>query len=143
MTDYWTREVSYVSMAPKVGWFITGDTSVVAYSGVRCYTSDMTDEVVVMLATTKQGWGMALETVATAGKAVSVLLFGIIKVTLGGTGTRDLALAFDSAGLLVVLADQAVNESAANSYTIYYGAKVARALRSGTTGDKILVLFNP
>jgi len=143
LTDYWPQEEGVISTEPKVGFFVAGDTSVVAYKGVRCYTSDTAGQITVMLATTRQGWGVALKTVGTAGDPVPVLLRGIVKIIAAGTIVRDLAVTFDAAGEVTPLADQAVNEAGSSTYTIYYSAKVGRALHSGSDNDEAVVLFNP
>ncbi len=142
--DYWPQKDGVISLNPVVGFFMTGDTSVVNGLGVQCYTSDTAGQVTIMLATAKQGWGIALATQATAGKTVPVCTRGFVKAIAGGTYTRNLAVAFDSAGKVVALADQAVNESGSSTYTIYYSAKIGRAMRSGTqSGDEILIYLNP
>ena len=143
-TDYWPQEEGEIGgVCIKIGFATAGAaSSVVAYKGVRCYTADTAGELKVMLATTRQGWGIALKTVATAGDPVPILVFGVVKAFAGAACTRDLACTFDSAGRLVLLSDQAVNESGSSSYTVYYSAKVARALRSVTTAnDEFIVLF--
>ena len=144
-TDYWPQEEYAINTEPKIGFGIAGDTSCVAGYGVRCYTSDTSGQLTVMLATTRQGWGIALETVGTAGLAVPIVIRGLVKAVAGGACTRDLAVAFDASGKVVALADQAVNESGScTAITIYYSAKIGRALRSvSSDGDELLIYLNP
>jgi hypothetical protein len=142
--DKWPQEEYEISLEPRIGFAVAGDTSCVAGLGVRCYTTDTNGQLTVMLATTRQGWGIALATVATAGLTFPIVLRGLVKVLAGGTYTRDLAVAFDSSGYVVALADQACNEAGSATYTVYYSAKIGRALMTGTqSGDEILIYLNP
>ena len=144
MTDYWSQKSAEGVLAtePVIGWAYAGDTSVAAWKGVRSYTTSAANKLLVMLATTRAGWGIALKTVGTAGLAVPVFLRGIIKLKSAGS-TMDKAQYFDSSGELLDLADQACNESGSDTYTIYFSAKVARALQTLSDNDYGLYYFNP
>jgi len=101
MADYWSEEESYVCTDPVVAFGESGDTSVVAYYGVKSYSTDTDGKLMVMLASANAGWGVALETRAIANKPVSILVRGIIKMVAGATSTtRNYAQSFGSAGLL-------------------------------------------
>ncbi len=142
MTDYWGTPNKVISIAPLIEFGLSGSTDIVAYKGVRSYSTDTTGQLVVQLATTRTGWGIALETVATAGLPVSILLRGLIVLVSAGS-TRNKAQYFDSAGEPIDLSDQAINEAGSATCTIYYSAKVAIALQTIADNSEGLYYFCP
>lgn len=134
MTDYWSEEEGVISTAPIINWAESGDTSCVAYYGVKSYTSDTANKLMVMLASQNAGWGVALKTQGTANEPVPVLFRGLIKMVVGtGDSTRDYAQSFGSAGLLA--------DMTASYTTGPQAQKVAWALQSGSAADEILYYF--
>jgi len=146
MTDYWSSEYGLIVDKPTIQFAIAGDTSVVAYTGVKSYGTDTDSQLVVCIATKNAGWGVSLKTVATTGDPCSILVRGIVKMTVGystmsgagtpgGGSTRNYAQSFGSAGLL---ADMGA------SYTPGPTAfKCAVALQGGgsNAGDSIIYLI--
>ena len=88
--------------------------------------------------------GGAAETIDATGKAsgeltCSVALFGRMTVVADGTikAGRAVMVSGATAGEVIQMDDQAVNEGGAATYTVYYNAKVGIALEAGTDGNNI------
>ena len=84
--------------------------------------------------------GIAVKTVASAEQC-PVLIYGRVKVKAGGAITRGKAVyGADSSKRVLALADQAVNEAGAGSYTVYYNRKLGTALETTTAADDLLFI---
>ena len=133
MADYYPIKEGLISVEPIIGFAESGNTTVVNLYGVRSWTSDVPNKLMVYLAGKNSGWGIALETQATANKPVSVLLRGIVKLMAGASGTtRNYQQTFGSAGLL----------GDATAMTVHSGP-VGWGLQSIAAGSEGLYLFNP
>jgi len=134
MVDYYPSEEYVVSIKPVVNFAETGDTSCVAGYGVKSAGTDVSDKLMVILASKNTGWGIALKTVATANQSIPVLHHGITKLIVGADGsTRNKYQTFGSAGLL--------GDRSANTVNTMPNSTVA--LQSGSSADEILFLFGP
>jgi hypothetical protein len=75
------------------------------------------------------------------GEACPVLTRGRVKVKAGAAITRGKAVyAGDASKLVLMLDDQAVDESGAASYSIYYNRKFATALNSALGADDLIFI---
>lgn len=83
--------------------------------------------------------GVAMKSAAGAGEYIPVCVFGIVKMEAGGTVTAGNAVASNSEGLPVDVADQSVDEGGTGKYTIYYNHVAGIALQSGVDGDYVLI----
>ena len=102
----------------------------------------LSDDMKVSPATSAQDCiGIALKSV-NAGEQCPVCVRGIVKVEAGGAIARGKAVyAGDSAGRVLELTDQPVDEGGTATYTIYYNRKLGTALQTfSAAGDKGLIL---
>ncbi len=84
--------------------------------------------------------GVAVKNAATAEQC-PVLIHGKVKVKAGGAITRGKAVyGADSSKRVLMLADQAVNEAGAASYSVYYNRKLGTALETTTAADDLLFI---
>ena len=85
--------------------------------------------------------GIAVKT-AAQGAQCPVLTRGRVKVKAGGVITRGKAVyGADSSKRILMLADQAVNESGSTSYSIYYNRKLGTALETTSAADDLLFII--
>jgi hypothetical protein len=99
------------------------------------------DNKVSPAASSQECIGISVRTVAL-GKMCPVLMRGRVKVKAGGAITRGKAvMGGDSSRRIIMLADQAVNESGGASYLIYYNRKLGTALETTTTADDLLFIY--
>ena len=82
--------------------------------------------------------GIPVESIADT-KPCPVLVRGRIKVTAGGAITRGAAVyGSDADGKVLALADQAVDEGGAATYSIYYNRKLGYALQTADAEDDLI-----
>ncbi len=133
-TDYYPSEEYVICQEPIISFCETGDTSCVAGYGVKSAGTDVSNKIMVILASKNTGWGIALKTVATANQPINVLTRGVVKLLVGVDGsTRNTPQTFGTAGLLGNRSANTVNTCPISTI----------ALQSGTSGDEILYLFGP
>jgi hypothetical protein len=78
---------------------------------------------------------------AALGAMCSVLIKGRVKVKAGAAITRGKAVyGADASKRILVLADQAVNEGGAATYTVYYNRKLGTALETTSAADDLLFI---
>ena len=137
-------------MADKTGktWMAVGETDdplavIESYEadaditkGLPVYLS--ADGKVTSAAAAQNCIGVPTKTVADT-KQCSVLVKGRVKVTAGGAIARGVAVyGSDADGKVLALADQAVNEGGAATYTIYYNRKLGYALQTADAEDDLI-----
>ena len=84
--------------------------------------------------------GIAVKGVAV-GERCPVLVSGRVKVKAGGAITRGKAVyGADASKRLLMLSDQAVNESGTSSYTVYYNRRLGTALETTSAADDLLFI---
>lgn len=84
--------------------------------------------------------GIAVED-AALGEMCSVLTKGRVKVKAGAAIARGKAVyGADASKRVLVLADQAVNEGGAATYTVYYNRKLGTALETTSAADDLLFI---
>jgi hypothetical protein len=139
-------------MADKTGktWLSVGDTDD-ADPLVESYTADgavtkglpvylSADGKVKTAAAAQNCIGVPLETIAD-GKACPVLTRGRVKVTAGAGIARGQAVyGSDADGKVLPLADQAVDEGGAATYTVYYSRKLGKALQTADAEDDLIFI---
>jgi hypothetical protein len=104
--------------------------------GLPVYLSD--DGKVTCAAAAQNCIGVPLKSVADTEKC-PVLIKGRIKVTAGGAIARGTAVyGSDADGKVLALADQAVNEAGAATYTVYYNRKLGYALQTASAEDDLI-----
>ncbi|RJS67918.1 hypothetical protein CW680_01080 [Candidatus Bathyarchaeota archaeon] len=101
--------------------------------------SDAQDFTVVAAGANDDVLGVAMKEAQAAGEYIPVCVFGIVKMECGGTVTAGNAVASNSEGLPVDVADQPVDEGGTATYTIYYNHVAGIALQSGGDGDYVLI----
>ena len=78
---------------------------------------------------------------AALGAMCSVLINGRVKVKAGAAITRGKAVyGADASKRILALADQAVNEGGAASYTVYYNRKLGTAIETTSAADDLLFI---
>jgi hypothetical protein len=84
--------------------------------------------------------GIAVKSVAQSERC-PVLVSGRVKVKAGGVITRGKAVyGADASKRVVLMTDQAVNESGTGSYTIYYNRRFGTALETTSAADDLLFI---
>jgi hypothetical protein len=78
---------------------------------------------------------------AAQGEQCPVLISGRVKVKAGEAITRGKSVyGADASKRVLMLTDQAVNESGTASYTVYYNRKLGTALETTTAADDLLFI---
>jgi len=95
----------------------------------------------VLMATSAQNCiGIALKA-AVSGDRVPILARGRVIVQVGGAIARgQMVYGGDSAGRVLALADQAVNEGGTATYTIYYSRALGRAEQATAGAGEFITL---
>jgi len=84
--------------------------------------------------------GIAVKSVAQSERC-PILISGRVKVKAGGAITRGKAVyGADASKRVVLMTDQAVNESGTGSYTIYYNRRLGTALETTSAADDLLFI---
>ncbi|MFB3887944.1 MAG: capsid cement protein [Candidatus Bathyarchaeia archaeon] len=98
------------------------------------------DHKVSPAATAQDCIGIAVKS-AAQGEQCPVLVQGRVKVKAGGVITRGKAVyAGDASKRVLMLTDQAVNESGTASYTVYYNRRLGTALETTASADDLLFI---
>ncbi len=139
-------------MADKTGktWMAIGETDdpnavIESYEAEAAVTKGdpvylSADEKVSPAADAQDCIGIAVKD-AALGAMCSVLIKGRVKVKAGAAITRGKAVyGADASKRILVLADQAVNEGGAATYTIYYNRKLGTALETAAAADDLLFI---
>jgi hypothetical protein len=97
------------------------------------------DEKVSPSTGTDDAIGIATKTVLAA-EPCPVLRRGRVKVVADGAISRGKAVCSAASGKVTLLADQAVNEGGAATYSVYYNRKLGTALETTTTDGDLLFI---
>jgi len=139
-------------MADKTGktWMAIGETDdpnavIESYEAEAAITKGdpvylSADDKVSPAADAQDCMGIAVKD-AALGAMCSVLIKGRVKVKAGAAITRGKAVyGADASKRILVLADQAVNEGGAATYTVYYNRKLGTALETAAAADDLLFI---
>ena len=139
-------------MADKTGktWMAIGETDdpnavIESYEAEAAVTKGdpvylSADDKVSPTADAQDCIGIAVKD-AALGAMCSVLIKGRVKVKAGAAITRGKAVyGADASKRILALADQAVNEGGAATYTVYYNRKLGTALETTTAADDLLFI---
>ena len=139
-------------MADKTGktWMAIGETDdpnavIESYEAEAAITKGdpvylSADDKVSPAADAQDCMGIAVKD-AALGAMCSVLIKGRVKVKAGAAITRGKAVyGADASKRILALADQAVNEGGAATYTVYYNRKLGTALETTTAADDLLFI---
>src|SRR3972149_31945 len=139
-------------MAEKTGktWMAIGETDdpnavIESYEAEPAITKGdpvylSADDKVSPAADAQDCMGIAVKD-AVLGALCSVLTKGRVKVKAGAAITRGKAVyGADASKRILALADQAVNEGGAATYTVYYNRKLGTALETTTAADDLLFI---
>ncbi len=139
-------------MADKTGktWMAVGETDD-PDAVIKTFTADAAitkgkpvhlsaDDQVTCAAAAQNCIGVPLKDAADTEPA-AILVKGRVKVTAGGAITRGQAVyGSDADGKVLALADQAVNEGGAATYTVYYNRKLGYALETADAEDDLIFI---
>ncbi|MFQ6094702.1 MAG: capsid cement protein [Candidatus Bathyarchaeia archaeon] len=140
MTDYVGSQIDLgEAVAPVPPIMLTCKSGGAITKGDFVKLSDAQDFTVVSAGANDDVLGVAAKAASAAGEYIPVCIFGIVKMEAGGAVTAGNAVASNSEGLPVDVADQSVDEGGTAKYTIYYNHVAGVALQSGSDGDHILI----
>ena len=140
MTDYVGSQIDLgEAVGPVAPTILTCKSGGAITKGDFVKLSDAQDFMVVAAGANEDVLGVAMKAASGSGEYIPVCVFGVVKMEAGGTVTAGNAVASNSEGLPVDVADQAVDEGGTAKYTIYYNHVAGIALQSGVDGDYVLI----